>query len=71
MGKLAPIGPKWLAWAEVPAPDDVYVEQGTTRWGNRDLYPIPKKERQFGYLAYFSFWCTTGISVGTWTRGYP
>jgi NCS1 family nucleobase:cation symporter-1 len=62
-------GPKWLEWAEVPARKDVYTYAGTTRWGNHDLYPIPKKERTYGILAYFAYWITTGVSVGTYTLG--
>lgn len=62
-------GPKWLRWAELPARKDVYTYAGTTRWGNHDLYPIPQKERTFGWLAYFAYWVTTGVSVGTFTLG--
>ncbi|RDW73384.1 hypothetical protein BP6252_07291 [Coleophoma cylindrospora] len=69
MGRAASGGPKWLEWAELPARKDVYTYAGTTRWGNHDLYPIPKKERTFGMLAYFAYWITTGVSVGTYTLG--
>ena len=36
---------KLLKWAELPARDDIYLDQGTTEWGNHDLYPIVPKER--------------------------
>ncbi|KUJ15047.1 uncharacterized protein LY89DRAFT_566485, partial [Mollisia scopiformis] len=48
---------------------DVYTYYGTTRWDNHDLYPIPKKERTFGVMAFFAYWITTGVSVGTFTLG--
>jgi len=69
MGKAASGGPKWLEWAELPAREDVYAYAGTTRWGNHDLYPIPKKERTFGIMGFFAYWITTGVSVGTFTLG--
>lgn len=69
MGKAASGGPKWLEWAELPARADVYNYAGTTRWGNHDLYPIPQKERRMGSMAYFAYWITTGVSVGTFTLG--
>jgi NCS1 family nucleobase:cation symporter-1 len=70
MEKAATEGPSWLKWAELPPRKDVYQNgPGTTRWGNHDLYPIPKKERTFGYFSYFAYWITTGISVGTFTLG--
>jgi NCS1 family nucleobase:cation symporter-1 len=45
---------KVLKPLELPERTDVYTWKGTTRWGNHDLYPIPEKERTFGYLGFFS-----------------
>lgn len=69
MSAAATNGPSWLSWAELPARTDVYSEKGTTAWGNHDLYPIPQKERKMGVKAYFAYWITTGVSVGTFTLG--
>lgn len=46
----------FLRWAELPARKDVYSYAGTTRWGNHDLYPIPRKERTYNQLDYFVYW---------------
>lgn len=49
--------------AELPKRQDVYTCEGTTRWGNRDLYPIPKKERNYGVLSYCSYFVISGVSI--------
>lgn len=60
---------KYFKWAEVKARGDVYSDVGTTRWGNHDLYPIPKKERNFGWDSYMLYWGTLGICVSEYTLG--
>lgn len=60
---------KYFKWAELPPRKDVYVYEGTTEWGNHDLYPIPKKERTYGTLAYYSYYITGGVSINSFTMG--
>jgi nucleobase:cation symporter-1, NCS1 family len=54
---------------EVRQRDEAYSEQGTTRWGNRDIYPIIPSERTYGPMAFFAYWLTAGICVSSWTLG--
>jgi NCS1 family nucleobase:cation symporter-1 len=54
-------------WAELPPREDIAVWEGTTRWGNHDLYPIPKKERNYGTLGYFSYFIISGVSISGFT----
>ena len=49
--------------------DDAYASQGAHRWGNRDIYPIVKKERTYSTWAYFAYWATAGICITSWTLG--
>lgn len=49
--------------------DGVYEEYGTTRWGNRDLYPIVPSERTYTARAYFAYWVTTCVCINAWTLG--
>jgi len=60
---------KYLRWAELPERQDVYTYEGTTRWGNHDLYPISKKERTFGVMGYYSYFVTSGVSITGFTAG--
>lgn len=57
------LGSYVFKWAELPARTDVYTYDGTTRWGNHDLYPIPKKERTYGFLGFYSYYLVSGISI--------
>ena len=40
---------------------DQYAEQATTRWGNRDIYPVIPERRTFTGWAYFTYWATAGL----------
>lgn len=60
---------KFLRWAKLPEREDVYTWEGTTRWGNHDLYPIPWKERNYGILAYYSYFVISGVSITGFTAG--
>ena len=60
---------KYLKWAELKPREDVYQEHGTTKWGNHDLYPIPRKERTFGRLAFFLYWTTCSFGLSTYSIG--
>jgi NCS1 family nucleobase:cation symporter-1 len=46
-----------------------YAEQGTTKWGNRDIYPIIPERRTFTAWAYFTYWATAGICISSYTLG--
>ncbi|KAH8678280.1 permease for cytosine/purines, uracil, thiamine, allantoin-domain-containing protein [Xylariales sp. PMI_506] len=56
-------------WAELPERTDIYTWRGTTKWGNHDLYPIDEKERNFGWLGFWSIWVMNGVSISTFTVG--
>jgi NCS1 family nucleobase:cation symporter-1 len=60
---------KFLEPLEVHHNDDAYASQGAHRWGNRDIYPIVKKERTYSTWAYFAYWATAGICITSWTLG--
>lgn len=54
-------------WAELPARQDINVWEGTTRWGNHDLYPIPKKEQTYRMYDYFSYYLVSGVTISGFT----
>jgi NCS1 family nucleobase:cation symporter-1 len=58
---------KFFKWAELPARKDVYTHAGTTTWGNHDLYPIPRKERTWGWMAYVSYQVVVGVNISNYT----
>lgn len=58
-----------MKWAELPARKDIYQDQGTTKWGNHDLYPIVPNERTYGAGAYFLYWVTCGAGLSTFALG--
>jgi cytosine/uracil/thiamine/allantoin permease len=41
---------------EVKPTDDEYEAIETSRWGNRDVYPIAHDKRTYGIYAYVSYW---------------
>jgi len=45
---------------EVKPTDDEYEKIETTRWGNRDTYPIPSDKRTYGVYAYMAYWGKSG-----------
>lgn len=57
---------KYFKWAEVRERDDLNSAEafeGTTRWGNHDIYPVPLKERNYGILGFYSYFACGAISV--------
>jgi NCS1 family nucleobase:cation symporter-1 len=60
---------KLLKLAQLKPRDDVYSHMGTTKWGNHDLYPVPQKEKSFGWFAYLGFMMCSGICVSNYTVG--
>jgi hypothetical protein len=47
----------FLKKLEVKPIDDEYESLETTRWGNRDTYPIPHDKRTYGWLAFWACKC--------------
>jgi nucleobase:cation symporter-1, NCS1 family len=47
-----------------PFSDELY-----TRWGNRDIFPVPLEQRRFTIVSYFSFWAIASMSVTAWAYG--
>lgn len=41
---------------EVKPTDDEYEAIETTRWGNRDVYPIPHDKRVYTVYSFLSYW---------------
>lgn len=41
---------------EVAPNDDEYESIATSRWGNRDVYPVAHDKRTYGIYAYVSYW---------------
>jgi cytosine/uracil/thiamine/allantoin permease len=41
---------------EVKPSDDEYEAIETSRWGNRDVYPVAHDKRTYGVYAYVSYW---------------
>ncbi|KAH3954985.1 hypothetical protein HBI25_027920 [Parastagonospora nodorum] len=54
---------------EVAPNDDEYESIATSRWGNRDVYPVAHDKRTYGIYAYVSYWGTCGICLSSWTIG--
>jgi NCS1 family nucleobase:cation symporter-1 len=52
MGRAADL----LKRLEVKPTDDEYETIETSRWGNRDVYPIAHDKRTYGVYAYVSYW---------------
>ena len=40
-----------------------------SRWGNRDIFPVPVEQRRFTSVFYFSFWAIASMSVTSWAYG--
>lgn len=54
---------------QVQPTDDEFEALATTRWGNRDVYPVSHDKRTYGVLAFYAYWGTCGISLSSWTIG--
>ena len=65
MGRLR----RMFRWAELPERKDIYTYEGTTKWGNHDLYPIDPSERTFTWFSYWSIFVTSGVNISTFTLG--
>lgn len=70
---------------EVKPTEDECEAIETTRWGNKvsgtavedslsltlrqDVYPISHDKRTYGWVAFWAYWGTCGISLSSWTIG--
>ncbi|KAE9963979.1 hypothetical protein BLS_008768 [Venturia inaequalis] len=54
---------------EVKPTCDEFESIQTSRWGNRDVYPIPHDKRTYGIYAFVSYWGTCGVCLSSWTIG--
>lgn len=54
---------------EVKPTDDEYESIETTRWGNKDVYPIPHDKRTYTVLSFVAYWGTCGVCLSSWTIG--
>ncbi|KAM3069358.1 hypothetical protein ACMFMG_005464 [Clarireedia jacksonii] len=59
----------FLQKLEVKPTDDEYEVIETSRWGNRDIYPISHDKRTYGTYAFVSYWGTCGVCLSSWTIG--
>jgi NCS1 family nucleobase:cation symporter-1 len=50
---------KIAAKLEVKPTDDEYEAIKTTRWGNRDVYPVAHDKRVYGVYDYIAYWVST------------
>jgi hypothetical protein len=53
---------KITARLEVKPTDDEYEAIKTTRWGNRDVYPVAHDKRVYGVYDYIAYWVSTYTS---------
>ncbi|KAK5118455.1 hypothetical protein LTR62_002969 [Meristemomyces frigidus] len=54
---------------EVKPKDDEFEAIDTSRWGNRDVYPVAHDKRVYGVYDYVSYWGTCGMCLSSWTIG--
>jgi NCS1 family nucleobase:cation symporter-1 len=46
----------FLSKLEVKPADDEFESIETSRWGNKDIYPIAHDKRTYGVYAFISYW---------------
>ncbi|KAK3072951.1 hypothetical protein LTR53_005862 [Teratosphaeriaceae sp. CCFEE 6253] len=54
---------------EVKPTDDEYETIETSRWGNRDIYPVAHDKRTYSVYDFVSYWGTCGLCLSSWTIG--
>lgn len=56
----------WKKYLEVPkTEEDDYFEND--RLTNRDIIPIPRSRRTWGWQQYTSYWIVEGVSISGYT----
>ncbi|KIY01451.1 uncharacterized protein Z520_03003 [Fonsecaea multimorphosa CBS 102226] len=54
---------------EVKHDGEVYSDRPPTRWGNRDVFPVPLEQRRYTVISYVSYWSIASLSVTSWAYG--
>ncbi|OQV04574.1 hypothetical protein CLAIMM_09434 [Cladophialophora immunda] len=54
---------------EVKHDGEVYSDRPPTRWGNRDIFPVPPEQRRYTVISYISYWSIASLSVTSWAYG--
>ena len=49
--------------------DEAHSDGLRTKWGNRDIFPVPVEQRRFTMVSYFSFWAIVSMSATAWSYG--
>ncbi|KAJ9608822.1 hypothetical protein H2200_006593 [Cladophialophora chaetospira] len=58
-----------LRRVEVKHTGEIYADKPVTRWGNRDIFPVPLEQRRFTWISYLSYWAIASLSVTAWSYG--
>ena len=58
-----------LRFLEVRRTGDEYSDELETKWGNRDIFPVPVEQRKFTFISYVSFWAIVSMSITSWAYG--
>ena len=66
---MAPSTKAILRLLEVKPSGEVYSDRPVTRWGNRDIFPVPPEQRRFTFVSYLSYWVIASMSVTSWAYG--
>lgn len=66
---MSPSAKAILRRLEVKHDGEVYADTPPTRWGNRDIFPVPPEQRRFTWISYLSYWAITSLSVTGWAYG--
>ena len=54
---------------EVKHTGELYADKPVTKWGNRDIFPVPLEQRRFTWISYLSYWAIASLSVTAWSYG--
>lgn len=60
---------KALRRIEVRHDGEVYANRPPTKWGNRDVFPVPIEQQRFTAVSFLSFWVIFSMSVTSWAYG--
>lgn len=66
---MSPTVKSVLRRLEVKHDGDVYADRPPTRWGNRDIWPVPIEQRRFNAVSYWSFWSIALMGITGWSYG--
>ncbi|KAH9886805.1 NCS1 family nucleobase:cation symporter-1 [Xylariomycetidae sp. FL2044] len=60
---------EFLKPLEVKHDREQFAAEGTTRWGNKDIYPVIQEHRTYSARSFWVFWASGGVCVTSWTLG--